>query len=106
MSALHMSAAFRGEVDMTNLFVLKQKFVGPRGHLSKSLNTRVPAMLWGEPSLAGAKTMFDFVERHLGFSPDSGDGTFEVLIIIVTIIAISFVAILWFHPYQAKREPS
>jgi hypothetical protein len=29
--------------------------------------------------------MLDFIERHIGFSPDGGDGTFEVLIIIVTV---------------------
>ena len=30
----------------------------------------------------------DFIERHLGFSPDGGDGSFEVMILVVSAMLI------------------
>ena len=36
---------------------------------------------------------FDFIERYLGFSPDGGDGSFEVMLLItvgVLIVATAF----------------
>lgn len=47
--------------------------------------------------------MWDFIERHLGFSPDGGDGTFEALIIVVTVAAIVLLALLFFDPRRVKR---
>ena len=35
----------------------------------------------------------DFVERWLGFSPDGGDGTFEIAILAALAIALVVVAI-------------
>jgi hypothetical protein len=46
--------------------------------------------------------MLDFIERHIGFSPDGGDGTFEVLIVIVTVTTIVLLAML--DPRRAKRD--
>ena len=47
--------------------------------------------------------MLDFIERYLGFSPDGGDGTFEFLIVIVTVTTIMLLAILFFDLRRAKR---
>lgn len=57
----------------------------------------------GSRRLAGEKGMWDFIERHLGFSPDGGDGTFEALIIVVTVAAIVLLALLFFDPRRVKR---
>ena len=35
----------------------------------------------------------DFIERHLGFSPDDGDGSMEVLIAVVLVAIIVSVAL-------------
>ena len=36
-----------------------------------------------------------FIERHLGFSPDGGDGSMEVLFITVLVMIITLVAFRW-----------
>jgi heme/copper-type cytochrome/quinol oxidase subunit 4 len=36
----------------------------------------------------------DFVERHLGFAPDGGDGSMEILV-LVAIVAIVVMGALW-----------
>jgi hypothetical protein len=48
--------------------------------------------------------MLNFIERHLGFSPDGGDGTFEALIVIVTVAIIVLLVMLFFDPRRAKRD--
>ena len=48
--------------------------------------------------------MLDFIERHLGFSPDGGDGTFEVFIVVVTVTTIVLLTMLFFDPRRAKRD--
>ena len=37
----------------------------------------------------------DFIERIFGFSPDGGDGSFEVLLFVIPIVAI--VLLRWRH---------
>ena len=37
----------------------------------------------------------DFVERHLGFSPDNGDGSMEVLLLTVLVMIITTAAFRW-----------
>jgi len=37
----------------------------------------------------------DFIERHLGFSPDGGDGSIEVMLITVLVMIITAVAFGW-----------
>jgi hypothetical protein len=39
----------------------------------------------------------DWIERWLGFAPDNGDGTFELLI-MATIAAAVVVAVIWRNP--------
>ena len=37
----------------------------------------------------------DFIERHLGFSPDGGDGLVEALLITIVVMIITVVAARW-----------
>ena len=37
----------------------------------------------------------DFIERHLGFSPDDGDGSMEVLFITVLVMILTLVGFRW-----------
>ena len=37
----------------------------------------------------------DFIERHLGFSPDDGDGSLEAMLITVIVVLITAVAFRW-----------
>jgi hypothetical protein len=37
----------------------------------------------------------DFIERHLGFSPDGGDGSVEALLITVLVMIITVAASRW-----------
>jgi hypothetical protein len=37
----------------------------------------------------------DFIERHLGFSPDGGDGSVEALFITVLVMIITVAASRW-----------
>ena len=48
--------------------------------------------LWVERKSAAP---MDFVERHLGFSPDKGDGSFEVMLVIVLGMIVTAVAFRW-----------
>jgi hypothetical protein len=36
----------------------------------------------------------DFIERHLGFSPDGGDGSMEILV-LVALVTIIVAGALW-----------
>ena len=46
-------------------------------------------VLWVERNSAAP---MDFIERHLGFSPDGGDGSMEALLITVFVMIITLVA--------------
>jgi hypothetical protein len=37
----------------------------------------------------------DFIERHLGFSPDGGDGSVKALLITVLVMIITVAASRW-----------
>ena len=37
----------------------------------------------------------DFIERHLGFSPQNGDGSMEVILISALVMIITAVALRW-----------
>jgi hypothetical protein len=37
----------------------------------------------------------NFIERHLGFSPDNGDGSMEVMLLTVLFMIIAAVAFRW-----------
>ena len=49
-------------------------------------------VLWVERNSAAP---LNFIERHLGFSPDDGDGSMEVLFITVLVMIITLVAFRW-----------
>ena len=48
--------------------------------------------------------MLDFIERHLGLSPDGGNSAFEVLIVVVTVTTIVLLTMLFFDLRGAKRD--
>jgi hypothetical protein len=37
----------------------------------------------------------DFIERHLGFSPDDGDGSMEVMLITVLVMIVTVAGFRW-----------
>jgi hypothetical protein len=47
-----------------------------------------------------------FIERHLGFSPDGGDGTFVMMILVLAVTAILALGLLLFDPRKARRDAS
>ena len=55
-------------------------------------------LLWVERNSAAP---LDFIERHLGFSPDDGDGSMEVLLTTVLVMIVTLVAFRW-----ASKEPA
>jgi hypothetical protein len=46
-------------------------------------------LLWVNHTIAAP---MDFIERHLGFSPDDGDGSIEVMLLTVLVMIITVVA--------------
>ena len=46
-------------------------------------------LLWVNRTIAAP---MDFIERHLGFSPDEGDGSMEVILLTVLVMIIAVVA--------------
>jgi hypothetical protein len=38
---------------------------------------------------------WDFIERHLGFSPDDGDGSMEVMFLTVLVMIVTLVGFRW-----------
>ena len=48
----------------------------------------------------------DFIERHIGHSPDGGDGTFAMMIVVLAITAVVAFGLLWFHPSKAGGDAS
>ena len=49
-------------------------------------------VLWVERNSAAP---MDFIGRHLGFSPDGGNGSLEALLITVLVTIITVVAFRW-----------
>ena len=49
-------------------------------------------LLWVERNTAAP---MDFIERHLGFSPDDGDGSMEVMLITVLVMIVTVVGFRW-----------
>ena len=49
-------------------------------------------LLWVQRNSAAP---MDFIERHLGFSPDYGDGSMEVMLLTVLFIIIAAVGFRW-----------
>ena len=46
-------------------------------------------VLWVERNSAAP---MDFIERHLGFSPDDGDGSMEVVLVAALVLVITVAA--------------
>jgi hypothetical protein len=46
-------------------------------------------LLWVNHTIAAP---MDFIERHLGFLPDDGDGSMEALVVTVLVMIITVVA--------------
>jgi hypothetical protein len=46
-------------------------------------------LLWVERNSAGP---MEFIERHLGFSPDDGNGSVEVVLVTVLVMIIALTA--------------
>jgi hypothetical protein len=46
-------------------------------------------VLWVERNSAAP---MDFIERHLGFSPDDGDGSMEVVLVAALVMVIAVAA--------------
>jgi hypothetical protein len=44
----------------------------------------------------------DFIERHLGFSPDDGDGQFEVMFLMAPLTIIAGIAMGFFHKRDVR----
>jgi len=48
------------------------------------------ALIWrGHPDNAS----MDFIERHLGYSPDGGDGSLEILILIAAAMIVGAIGL-------------
>jgi len=43
----------------------------------------------------------DFIEKFLGISPDGGDGSLEILLLVLVVLIITAVGMHW--PYRRKR---
>jgi hypothetical protein len=55
-------------------------------------------------SLAFFKTMrMDFIERYLGFSPDHGDGSLEVIILIALVTGVTGIALGFFRGHHVRE---
>ena len=48
-------------------------------------------LVWVERNAAP----MDFIERHLGFSPDDGDGSMELILIAVLLMIVTAWAFRW-----------
>jgi hypothetical protein len=45
----------------------------------------------------------DFIERHLGFAPDHGDGTLEAMLLIALVTVITGLAVGFFRRQTIRR---
>jgi hypothetical protein len=48
------------------------------------------------------RSQVDFIERHLGFSPDDGDGQFEVMFLMALLTIIAGIAMGFFHKRDVR----
>jgi hypothetical protein len=48
------------------------------------------------------RSQVDFIERHLGFSPDDGDGQFEVMFLMAPLTIIAGIATGFFHKRDVR----
>ena len=47
----------------------------------------------------------DFLERFFGFSPDGGDGTIEVLIIIALLLVVAAISTsMWLSRHRPRQD--
>ena len=60
--------------------------------LSSIIAVSGAVVLWVERNSAAP---MNFIERHLGFSPDGGDGSMEVLLITILVMIVTLVAFRW-----------
>ena len=58
-------------------------------------------LLWVDRKIAAP---MDFIERHLGFSPDGGDGSFEALVITILVMIVTVVAFRMASKSSAVKE--
>jgi hypothetical protein len=56
--------------------------------LSSIIAVSGAVLLWAHRNSAAP---MDFIERHLGFSPDKGDGSMEVILFTVVVMIIAAV---------------
>jgi hypothetical protein len=49
-------------------------------------------LLWVHSTSAAP---LDFIERHLGFTPDDGDGSIEVLLVTVLVMIVTVAGFRW-----------
>jgi hypothetical protein len=47
--------------------------------------------------------VLDFIERHLGYSPDGGDASFEMMMLVLGVLFMVFGGIYW-ADRQSKRD--
>jgi hypothetical protein len=45
----------------------------------------------------------DFIERLFGFSPDGGDGSFEILLFTIPLAALAL--LLYWRAISRRRQP-
>lgn len=44
----------------------------------------------------------DFIERHLGFSPDGGDGSVEAMLLLVLVTIVTGVGVVFFKKHYER----
>ena len=60
--------------------------------LSSIIAVSGAVLLWAHRNSAAP---MDFIERHLSFSPDDGDGSFEVMLLTVLVMLVTLAAFRW-----------
>ncbi|MFZ0175727.1 MAG: hypothetical protein WCC54_28655 [Pseudolabrys sp.] len=60
--------------------------------LSSIIAVSGAVLLWAHRNSAAP---MDFIERHFGFSPDDGDGSFEVMLLTVLVMLVTLAAFRW-----------
>jgi hypothetical protein len=58
----------------------------------------------GRAAMNGRKRM-DFVERLLGWAPDGGDGTFELMLLTAGVVVVVLVVVFRGGLRRAQRHP-
>jgi hypothetical protein len=52
------------------------------------------------------QAVLDFMEKYFGFSPDGGDRSIEMLMLVLAVSAILALVLLWFHPHPRGATAS